>query len=297
MIDKKVAICLLARDCEQELKRNISKIEELRNIFTSSYVVIIENDSKDNTKKILKDWQQTSNNIILISEDNVIVTNDVNYDSKFFKGMSACRIQKMISCRNKYLEYVNSHNTNLDYVIVFDSDINGVAVNRIEGVIKEAPSDWSAIFANGRFYWKPKFLGITGNYYDAYAYLPFKSQNVDLTYKEIYIENEKLSRLLKNSAYIPCNSAFGGLGIYKYDAIKDKYYHLMQNNRSSVIEVLCEHISINIEAGKKGTLYISKKLKIYYEPIKGFGEIVKNIIGNSSFIKLWEKKNHTKFCE
>ena len=58
MIDKKIVIAALARDCNEALINNIPRIEKLRELFTESHVVIVENDSKDGTKDTLQKWQE-----------------------------------------------------------------------------------------------------------------------------------------------------------------------------------------------------------------------------------------------
>ena len=56
--DKSVVICALARDCSGALANNIPRIQELREFFADSEVIVIENDSKDNTKEVLASWHQ-----------------------------------------------------------------------------------------------------------------------------------------------------------------------------------------------------------------------------------------------
>lgn len=297
MIDKKIAICLLARDSESSLKRNIPKIEKIRKLFRESYVIVIENDSKDNTKQILKEWQTKSTDIYLQMEDTGTKTIPSAKVNGYFPGMTASRMEKMIRYRNKYLEFVNKHNEKLDYVMIFDSDIYDFDENSIYNTINNAPADWCGLFANGRYYWKPAFLGLLGKYYDAYCFIPKNAEHKDLTYKEIYLENDKLCKQLKKERYVPCDSAFAGIGIYKYEAIKDKKYELIKNTRSSVVEVLCDHVSLNLSTENKGTLYVAKNLKVKYESIKGFGPVITNIFGNRFFITLWEKISRKVFFE
>lgn len=297
MIDKKIAICLLARDSESALKRNIPKIEKIRKLFRESYVIVIENDSKDNTKQILKEWQKNSTDIYLQMEDTGTKTIPSATVNGYFPGMTASRMDKMIRYRNKYLEFVHKHNEGLDYVIVFDSDIYDFDEDAIYDTIKNAPDDWCGLFANGRYYWKPAFLGLLGKYYDAYCFIPKNAEHKDLTYKEIYLENDKLCKLLKKEKYVPCDSAFAGIGIYKYEAIKGKKYEIIKNTRSSVVEVLCDHVSLNLSTENKGTLYVAKNMNVMYESIKGLGAFITNILGNKFFIKLWEKIYRKKFFE
>ena len=55
MKNSTVVFCSLVRDCENSLKQNIPKVEELRSSFRASHVVLVENDSKDRTKEVLAD--------------------------------------------------------------------------------------------------------------------------------------------------------------------------------------------------------------------------------------------------
>ncbi|WP_431243069.1 hypothetical protein ACQ9BO_26115 [Flavobacterium sp. P21] len=62
-INKNIVIVALARDCGDKLQTLIPFIEELRNQFVWSQIVVVENDSKDNTKEVLQKWKETSLNI------------------------------------------------------------------------------------------------------------------------------------------------------------------------------------------------------------------------------------------
>jgi hypothetical protein len=57
MINKNIIIAALARNCEDSLRINIPLIEKLRTQFSWSQVVVVENDSIDETKNLLNDWK------------------------------------------------------------------------------------------------------------------------------------------------------------------------------------------------------------------------------------------------
>lgn len=65
----RVAICATVRDCDFPLKRNIPLIEKLRACFQESYVVIVENDSKDHTKEVLSQWVEQAKRVFVLSQD------------------------------------------------------------------------------------------------------------------------------------------------------------------------------------------------------------------------------------
>ena len=261
MLEKSVLIAALARDCNNSILRNIPKIEKLRKEFKESHVVIIENDSKDGTKETLKRWQKESIGVEAIMNDYGTVT--IPEQSKGIKnpGTSMHRISKMARYRNMYMDYARNADFNIDYLIVIDIDIEDFSVEGIIDSINNAPNDWGGIFANGvKFYNKYLFV-----FYDTFAFIPYKSKYIDLTINENITHAHKMTNKVKYNSYIKCLSAFGGIGIYKWNIISDLYYKADKNNRSKVNETICEHIPFNIEIINKGYMnYISSRMKVIY---------------------------------
>lgn len=261
MLEKSVLIAALARDCNNSILRNIPKIEKLRKEFKESHVVIIENDSKDGTKETLKRWEKESIGVEAIMNDYGTVT--IPEQSKDIKnpGTSMHRISKMAKYRNMYMDYARNADFNIDYLIVIDIDIEDFSVEGIIDSINNAPNDWGGIFANGvKFYNKYLFV-----FYDTFAFIPYKSKYIDLTINENITNAHKITNKVKYNSYIKCFSAFGGIGIYKWDIISDLYYKADKNNRSKVNETICEHIPFNIEIINKGYMnYISSRMKVIY---------------------------------
>lgn len=295
-LDNSVVICMLARDCEYALKRNLRKIDNLKRYFRKASIIVVENDSKDKTKEILLNWKHDDEDIHLIMED----TNSITFpkrDSRSNKlpGASAFRIEKMAMFRNRYMTYIHNNLKDIDYMIVIDIDIDDFDEKQIVKSIKNAPNDWNALFANGRRYYHflDKKIGML--YYDGFAFVPYKNNVLDLTYKETFILPWKMSKNLKSSKYVPCISAFGGIGIYKYENLKNIYYSVSKNTRSEIMEVICEHISININHPTELKNYIVSDLKVFYEKIKGLGNLVAIILGYEKYIKLWEKIHNCEF--
>ena len=145
-------ICILARDVEKQLIKNIPKIDSLRDYFQNSWVVAVENDSTDRTKELLFNWQHSGEGIFIDS-----FVSNFNFAQKSEKGMlfsgaSRSRIEKMAFIRNRYLNFIKNNNMHSDYIIVIDIDLYDFDEKKIASAIKNAPSNWSAIFANGRLY-------------------------------------------------------------------------------------------------------------------------------------------------
>jgi hypothetical protein len=274
IIDKTIAIAILARDCEETLPNNIQKIEHLRKHFRDSVIIVIENDSIDQTKNILKEWEKNAKHIVVLSEDYHTVTFPPKTKECPFPGTSMYRMEKMCFFRNKYMNYLRNADVEYDYLMIIDIDIDSFEVQSIIDTLINAPSDWTALFANGVRYLNI-FKKIKMGYYDTYPLL-LCNENVgdnviiEKTYKEMAENAEKIIKVLKKKKFVSCVSAFGGLGIYKYLYIKNEHYYTIYNTRSSVFEVLCEHVSLNYVLYKKnvGTSYIASEMIVYYEQVK-----------------------------
>ena len=281
MIEKKVAIALMARDCAKSLHNNIPEIEKLVRFFVSYDIFVVENDSIDGTKEILKEWGQSNKNVHLLIKDN----EEINYT---LNGNLAKRIQRIAFYRNKYLQAIYDSKKEYDYLIIIDIDIKKFNSDSIIKTIEEAPENWEALFANGRKYTTFFNHIILGNYYDAYAYLPYDSIYADFTDTECRLNYDKINNEIKTSkdSYIKCDSAFAGIGIYKFEYIKNHFYQVKENNRSSHFDVMCEHIPFNLYLKHK---YICKNLILLYDRIS-FIQYLKEKIISQKFLLFITRK-------
>lgn len=251
--ENSAAFCLLARDCESNLQRNLSYIENYRNQFQHSIVIAIENDSHDGTKKILEKWAQESEGFILKSQNHP-------------EWSSLHRVQRIALCRNEYMDILREQNESYDFVIIIDMDVELCDVDFME-VIHNAPSDFSALFANGRYYLSVLRHRVPMFYYDLYAYVPNNSPKIVFIGGELGDNGDVLERLLRRQEYVQCDSAFGGLAVYRFETIQNLTYITVPNHRSNKYTLLCEHVPFNAECRKRGALYIAKDLHLFYEPI------------------------------
>ncbi|MBB5226584.1 glycosyltransferase family 2 protein [Treponema ruminis] len=295
MLEESITFCLLARNCYNNLSKNLEKIEYIRNYFLNSYVIVIENDSKDGTKDLLIDWQKNHKNYFIDCKDYNQSTFPVGQTKKSNAGASKYRIEKMAFFRNKYLEIIRKKNIHTDYITIFDSDLDDFAYKNFVSVIKNAPKDWSCIFANGCFY--SSFLKYRKllKPYDIFAYIPYNAEHDELTYKEMFINIDELERQLKKESYVRCTSAFGGIGIYHYDNIINTLYTTKNNERSSTLEVICEHISVNEYCKKFGVNYIAKDLYALYQRRRFLSPFM--LFTNKQIVKLYEMIKRKSYPE
>lgn len=253
---KIVTIAILARDCEETLPRLFRKIERLRSFFDNSQVIIVENNSKDATKQLLEEYSSSHSFVMLFMVDD--------------PAMDALpRIEKMAVLRNRCLEIVRESGYDPDLYIAIDGDLDFNASSVLRA-IQHAPHDWAGLFANGRYYLQAGPLRIPVLYYDLFAYLPEGNHTIEgdsLTEEEMHRIRPITHKALRKNHYLRCRSAFGGVGIYKYEAIGENCYTVEKNTVSSNFEHLCEHIPFNRGVLKNGALYICRDLKVFYEPI------------------------------
>jgi hypothetical protein len=267
-----VAICSIVRNCGKNLIENISIVEKLRERFKSSHVIIFENDSIDQTKKILKSWNEKSKNVIINCKDEyekTIPENDLGGYNKYF---SKHRIAKMANYRNNYLEKLEELNIDFDYVIVVDLDVSQIDLN---GIIHsfQLSKQWDVITANG--YSRSPLL--RKRYHDTFALVEIGNEKESQNEKIIHQNQGKWAFLKKGMPLIPVYSAFGGLAIYKYELIKGLRYGVFQNNNSRV-EVKCEHFSLHDRMIKNDNakIFINPNMLILYQTISF--DLVKKVL-------------------
>ncbi len=279
-----LVVGVLARDCVKSLRSNMKKVEELGVMFKDYHVVILENDSKDGTAEEVLAWSKRNPKVVYINERIEISRSLVPIKCPHpEKGI--IRIEKMVALRNRVMEEVEKRFTP-DVFCFIDIDIQDFSPLSIVQAIEKAPVDWGGIFANGIVYWDDTDDKMYPSpfQYDSFA---FVAQGDDYLKRGDYVVTPEfhpqvayqMTLALKTNEYLPCESAFNGIGLYRYEAIAGARYSISQNEALKAINCsLCEHIGFNRKVREKGYgIYIARDMKVIYhhEPIH---EIVGNII-------------------
>jgi hypothetical protein len=258
-----IAICSIVRNCENQLSKNINLIENLRKYFKSSFVIIYENDSVDNTKNVLLDWQKKSNNVNLYFETLNVKTIPVNDTLGYNRFFSKERITKMAYFRNKYLIELDNLNLDFDFVIVVDLDVIKIDLNGILNSFKSS-HQWDVVTANG-YSTSPS---LKRRYHDSYALVEIGKEN-DIQTEKCIKNNQLLWSFLKiGQPLIPVYSAYGGLAIYKYNFLKGLRYGVFLNNDRRV-ESRGEHFYLHdhIIKSHNARIFINPNMVIKYQKI------------------------------
>lgn len=263
MAESRVSICSIVRDCEKKLTKNIPRIEELRKLFLDSEVIVFENDSKDNTLNVLRNWEKYSSGIHVFNECYNIPTIPEKTNGGENPFFSVSRIEKMTTYRNKYLKYLNQSDFKKDFVIVIDLDISDF---KIDGIIHSFGSDekWDCITSNGI----SKGSNFRTQYHDSYALIEKGKINDAQTEADIKVNRMKYSRLYNSRHLLPVDSAYGGLALYRWEAIKGLSYFCPPNNDVSV-QCKSEHVGLHKKMLDKGysRIFINPEMIVKYRSV------------------------------
>jgi len=252
---KKVAFCGLIRDGEDRLKTSLPQIEKIGSYFKDWILLIVENDSKDNTRQVLLDYNNQNNKV------NVLGCNGINLKSCQLNTLATTshsttnyRINKMSMLRNIYLDELRKDKYNdVDYVIVWDFDLIG-EVN-IDGLFTtfynlKTNNNINVVCANGirnidiipfiTAETVDKEIGIPLYvYYDTFAYRNFEDKSNFINNKWYY---DIIYSIPSDIKLKKVKSCFGGFTIYKRDAIILSSYTTYTDNNGLPI---CEHQGLN----------------------------------------------------
>jgi hypothetical protein len=232
-----IAICGLARNCARSLPENIKFIEHLRGLFADSVVVVVENDSTDKTRMLLDQWANQSNGVDIIDGDKERakhVTSNPNVNPYY----SRSRVTRLAHFRNQYLSKIFGSGKSFDYLLVIDWDVDKISWDGvIDSFIKR--NHWDIVTAYG-YSISPK---LTERYYDTYALVLLGDEAKPQTEKSIKLLQHNSNLKGRQHEMLKVYSAFGGFAIYKFSAIQDLFYGVL-DNQDSRVEVRCEHFSL-----------------------------------------------------
>lgn len=215
--DKTIACVGLARDIGDQLLNSVDKVLSLQSHVNKLDIVVIENDSTDNTKSVLSELKHKHDNFTYISQDYGL--------PKFGQVKDKERTQALSDQRNKYISYLNDKD--YDYTIVLDFDFldfskNGIfnsfgwlSESNIDAMCGISLRNQHVLSSNYKNYWN----------YDCWAFRQNWWHDT-----QSYIND--CNPMLWFGFWIPpigsppirVNSGFGGMCIYQTDQlIQSKY--------------------------------------------------------------------------
>ena len=248
--------------------------------LTDLQLFIYENNSTDNTKKLLEDWATLDKRVHVKCE---VFSKEFLLEQGYARAYDniPCRMESISTARNKLVEWMESFGMGVgedDLTIFIDPDIPTVfPVECLVSLCRSFPQGAHAFFANG----------LSGNmkYYDAYAYRdtqhPFGAELLgeeifDFKYKSV------IKQIPFDAQPIPVLSAFGGLGIYKSICIRGLRYsatptqdlhtlnlRIMKENPDHLyVKKVKEKPTTHIQGVSQGIYFFDKEL--FYRNCSGY---------------------------
>jgi hypothetical protein len=246
MKKKRIIFTGLARDLQGIIGINLDRLIHLGQCFADFRIIIYENDSRDQTREILQEYQrQWPQHVVILSETHSLPP------ALSFGEHNKKRFTKMAWFRNKYLQEIRQPKyQDFDYVAVLDLDIVGGI--HTEGFISTFASDhkWDMVGANGINY-----KSISQEYYDPLA---FRDDHMRRIRHHCVDDCDRFSLAQQpiinpqKSEWIPITSGFAGLAIYRKVVLMQCDYHGYD----------CEHITLHDCMLNKGFhhLYINPRM-------------------------------------
>jgi hypothetical protein len=248
-------ICALARQNAAALPDTLARIGELRDCFEGSSALLITNDSTDATPDILRRWKAASEGVEILCLDGLAAS-------------IKARTDRLAAARNLGLHHLRQAMESgrcFDVMVALDTD--GINAQLVTGdafvaAVTSAPQDWAALFGNQR-----------QAYYDIWAlrhrkwcpgdcwqdvqraarWYPPQLRGRAVAKAVRHLVGERQVRIPSESDPISVDSAFGGIGIYRAEALTGVWY----SGRDEAGREACEHVSLNLRLrAAGGRLYI-----------------------------------------
>ena len=213
---RRAVIAGCARDCGPHLDAVLANLDRIAASCAQWRAVIIENDSKDQTKAVLASWARGRPEAVIVGMDGL--------------AAEPARTRRLERARNTYVELIRSDAAlrDFDYLVVMDMDeINAAEIpaEAIERAFEflEADPTRAGVFANQ-----------AGPYYDMWAlrhpercpgdvweevcdYALGRGASDEEAFQATF--GRRMFTLEPDAQPLEVDSAFGGLGIYRLQSV------------------------------------------------------------------------------
>ena len=242
-----------ARSCAQFLDAVLANVEALGSTYDAFELIIVENDSADDTRRRLREFASSRGNVRLVEADGLDDAHPMRGD-------------RLAVARNLYMDVVREpYYSDCDDLVVLDfDDVNSKPIN---------PAAFAA--ARGWLWQEPNRRGVFANsapfYYDIWAlrhptWCPDDCWGRVRRAEPALGLDEAVRRhvarlqipLAPTRPPIMVDSAFGGLGIYRREATLEATYVGLDPDGYET----CDHVAFNAQVkGADGVLAIYPALQ------------------------------------
>lgn len=238
-----IAVYSLWRDSEPHIKRTLSQLEDLESLDYDFEYYFYENDSKDNTVRILRDWLSNRKGNLLSEKLNA---------KKFGSVTDVERMEFLCECRNKCKNLLKDSTS--EYTILIDSDIYFSKEN-LQQHIKTIESIEDAVMITPNVRQNiPDFIfnKTDDSYYDVYPFFDM-AQNRGLYFTDCPFKNGADRMRWIFGKPIKCLSAFGGFVLIKTKILKEVSWSTKGE---------CDHVEFCLSVNRYGSIYIDPQNKV-----------------------------------
>lgn len=254
---KKVIITALVRDVGKKLPEIEKKAIAVSKLFNDYRIIIVENDSSDNTREYLLSWSKKDPKVIILGCGINVKKCEIKLEKTEGHSVNRKRIEKMVYLRNIYLDFIKKNYSHFDYVLMWDLD--SISMIYLDGIHNSfgyfaTDNNIATICANGIYRW-----GFMTLYYDTYATLS-KNEKFHIDSKLSHDIRKGLweHRYYRGEPLQEVDSCFSGFTIYRMENLlgKEIYYDM-----SPMENIECEHVRLNMKI--KGKKYINPSMINY----------------------------------
>lgn len=227
------------RNGAKTVRRAVETLDRATAGFARVQFLVIESDSTDGTLAELEALRQQSEQFAFVSLGSLA-------------ERIPARTERIAHCRNRYLEELrtNERYASADYVMVADLDgvNNDLRLDAVETCWK-SPPPWDVVTANQR-----------DAYYDIWAlrhpdWCPNDCHDQYTRLRAIFGHpralaiaiHSRMARLDAHAEWIEVDSAFGGLAIYRREALLAGNYSGVQDGQR-----VCEHVPLHAQLRARG---------------------------------------------
>lgn len=250
-------LCLVGcvRDCEPYLQALFSEIENRHHIFDDFRYIFIENDSKDYSGRILERFQAKNPYGKVLRLPSLLET---------LPGRIARIAHGRQLCLDEARKLGWDRPNDLFLILDCDDVSRGFSLQHVKSIVEGSEFEWDALFANN-----------AGCYYDIFAlrhpqwcpedcFSEMRDKPVfmsDADAYNLYVKARQIVISPKGDP-IPVNSAFGGLGIYKFSSLNGSNYSAI----GKICDETCEHVWLHEHMRRAGfgKLFIHPELLVHH---------------------------------
>lgn len=222
-----------ARDIESSWESTRESLERIFSAVDDYVCVVVESNSSDKTLEKLHQWSNEKRHVVSLGHLN-----------------EPSRTKRIAMARNTYMNWFETHGyfDTFDYLLIVDLDSSLSIEPSFQSQLHSCMNrdDWDGIGSNrrGRYYdiWalRSAALGCTFDCWDMVSrpLVGVHNGSLILSYGDkvnLFVRRFQ-TQLLPYGPWIPCESAFGCMALYKVKSVRNRRYNG---------DTTCEHVSFH----------------------------------------------------